>query len=166
MDGTGRDTVIPVVLLLDTAAARRFVDRLPHGVGDLVAVEDRFPVYMAGGTADGLGERAVRAEKSFLVRIENGHQRYFRQVEPLAQQVDPDQHVETSLAQVLHDLYPLQRIDIGMDVAATDTHMVEVFIQLLGHPFGQRRHQYPLLPRLPQADLFHQIVGIHHCSFP
>ena len=57
-------------------------------------------------------------------------------------------------------MHPLQRIDIGMDVAATDTHMVEVFIQLLGHPFGQRRHQNPLVYTGALIDLLDQIVDL------
>ena len=40
-----------------------------------------------------------RAQKPFLVGIENGDQRAFRNVETLAQQVDADQHVESAEAQ-------------------------------------------------------------------
>jgi hypothetical protein len=39
-------------------------------------------------------ERGLAAQKAFLVGVEDGDQRAFRDVEALAQQVDADQRVE------------------------------------------------------------------------
>ena len=50
----------------------------------------------------------VSTAKSLLVRVEDGHQRAFRNVEALAQQVDADQHVEGAEPEIADDLDALQ----------------------------------------------------------
>ena len=58
-----------------------------------------------------------RAQEAFLVGVENRHQRHFGQVEPFAQQVDADEHVELAAAQVAQNLDALERLDVGVQVA-------------------------------------------------
>ena len=70
------------------AAALRLVDGAAHGVRDAVAVQDRRAVQVTRGAPDGLDQAALGAQEAFLVRVEDGHQRHFRQVQALAQQVD------------------------------------------------------------------------------
>jgi hypothetical protein len=60
---------------------------------------------------------ARRTQEAFLVGIEDGHQRHLGNVQPFAQQVDADQHVEFAQAQVADDLDPLHGIDVRMQVA-------------------------------------------------
>jgi hypothetical protein len=72
-----------------------------HGV----CIEDHAAVDVARGAADGLNERGLAAQKAFLVGVEDRDQRAFRDVEALAQEVDPDQRVEgAQLGQLLQRL--------------------------------------------------------------
>ena len=67
-----------------------------------------------------------RAQEAFLVGVENGDQRHFGQVEPFAQQVDADQHVEHAAAQVAQDLDALERVDVRVQVADLDAQLLVV----------------------------------------
>ena len=115
---------------------------------------------MTGGAADGLDQRAAGAQEPFLVGVEHRDQRDFRQVEPLAQQVDADQHVERAAAQVAQDLDPLERVDVRVQVADADAELVIVAGQVLGHPLGERRHQHALVLLGARADLGEEIVHL------
>ena len=75
------------------------------------------PVHVARGAADRLDQRAVGAQEALLVGIEDGHQRDLGQVESLAQQVDPDEHVELAQPEAAQDLHALDRVDVGVEVA-------------------------------------------------
>jgi hypothetical protein len=107
----------------------------------LVGIEDDPALDVARRAADGLDERGLGAQEALLVGIEDRHQRAFGNVEPLAQQVDADQHVEGAQAQVAQDLDALQRVDVGVHVAHADALFVQVFGQVLGHALGQRGDQ-------------------------
>ena len=58
-----------------------------------------------------------RAQEALLVGVEDRDQRHLGQVEPFAQQVDADQHVELAAPQVAQDLDALERLDVGVQVA-------------------------------------------------
>jgi hypothetical protein len=75
------------------------------------------PSIVARGAADGLDERARRAQEALLVGVEDGHQGHLGEVEALAQEVDAHEHVELPAAQVAQDLHALQRVDVGVEVA-------------------------------------------------
>ena len=155
------------------------VDGPLHGPGDLVRVEDGPPFHVPGGPADGLDQGALCAQEAFLVRIENGHQRHFRHVQALTQQVDTHQHVELAQPQVTDNFHPLHGINVRVQVAHLDTVLVEELGEILGHALGEGGHQHPLalfdaLARLAQqvvhlaggrANLdfrVHQASGPHH----
>ena len=90
--------VMPCSALYSSCSSRRrcgLVDGPLHRVGHLVGIEDHLGVDVAGRPADRLHQRRFAAQEAFLVGVEDRHQRHFRQVEPFAQQVDADQHVET-----------------------------------------------------------------------
>ena len=87
-DGLRSDAVLDVVFELALAASSGFIHGLAHGRRDLVRIHDHAAFQVARGPAEGLDERARRTQKAFLVRVQNGHQGDFRQVQPLAQQVD------------------------------------------------------------------------------
>jgi hypothetical protein len=95
-----RDAVFEVVGLLLLAAAIGLGDRALHRAGDLVGIEDDAAVDIARGAADGLDQRGLRAQKAFLVGVENGDQRAFGNVEAFAQQVDADEDVEGAEAEI------------------------------------------------------------------
>ncbi len=106
-----------------------------------------------------ISERA-RAQEAFLVGVEDRDQRHLRNVEPFAQQVDPDEHVELAQAQVADDLDALDRVDVRVQVAHAHAVLVQVVGEVLGHPLGQRRHQHALALVGAQPDLRQQVVDL------
>ena len=68
----------------------------------------------------------LAAQEPLLVGVEDRHQRHLRQVEPLAEQVDADQHVERPLAQLAQDLHPLDRVELGVQPLAPQAGLAEV----------------------------------------
>src|SRR5690606_22033582 len=65
--GLRGDAVLPVVLQLDLPPPAGLLDGRPHGVGDLVGVEDHPAVDVPGRPADGLDEGGLGAEEALLV---------------------------------------------------------------------------------------------------
>jgi len=61
---------------------------------------------------------------------------------------------------LLHDLYPLHRIDIRMDITTTNIHPFEIISQLFSHPFGKCGHQNALIFFSSQVNLLHQIINL------
>ena len=110
--------------------------------------------------ADGLDQRALRAQEAFLVGVEDRHQRHFGNVEPFAQQVDADQHVEFAEAQVADDLHALDRVDVRVQIAHLDAVLGQIVGQVLGHALGQRGHQHALVLVDAQLDLRQQVVDL------
>ena len=159
-DALGRDAVGFIEGQLAGAAALGFVDGALHRTGHAVGIENGSTAHIACGAADGLDQRAIRTQEAFLVGIEYRHQRHFRHVEALAQQVDADQHVEFAEAQIADDFHALHRVDVRMQVAHADAVLVEVLGQILGHALGQGGDQHPFLPLDPQVDLRQQVVDL------
>ena len=92
-----------------------------------VGVKNGAALDVARAAADGLDERGGAAQEAFLIRIENGDQRNFRQVEAFAQEVDADQHVEFAAAQVAQDLDAFERFDFRVQVAAAHADFGKIF---------------------------------------
>ena len=97
-DRLRRDAMLGVVSELQFCRRRFGLSMRPlHRVGHPVGVEDHLGVDVAGRPADRLDQRRFAAQEPLLVRVEDGHERHFGQIEPFAQQVDADEHVERSL---------------------------------------------------------------------
>ena len=156
-----------VVGVLLGAAAIGFADGLAHRIRHAVGVENRAAFDVAGAAAHGLNQRRGAAQIAFLVRIENGHQRNFRQIEAFAQQVDADQHVEFAAAQIAQNAHALERFNFGVQIAAAHADFGEIFGQVLGHALGQRGDQHALVARGAHANFFEQIVHLpfHRAHF-
>ena len=92
------DAVLGVVSDLLCATPVHLGDRTLHRTRHPVGIKDRRAVLVARRAADGLDQRALRPQKSFLVRIQDRDQRHFGHVEAFAQQIDADQHVEFARA--------------------------------------------------------------------
>lgn len=63
--------------MLQGAAPLGLLDRHLHRVGDGIAVENDLAVEVARRAADGLDQRAGRAQEALFIRIQNRHQRHF-----------------------------------------------------------------------------------------
>ena len=79
---------------LNGPAFFRFIDGLLHRAGDLVGIKIDLAGNISGGPAAGLDQGAGGAQKAFLVGIQDGHQAYFRQIQSLPQEIDPDQTIK------------------------------------------------------------------------
>ena len=130
-----------VVLDLLLAAAVGLGDRALHRAGHGVGIEDHLAVDIARGAADGLDQRGLAAQKSFLVGVEDRDQRAFGNVEALAQQIDADQRVERAEPQIADDLDALDGVDIAVHVAHANALLMQIFGEVLGHALGQHRDE-------------------------
>src|SRR5206468_6030135 len=101
-----------------------------------------------------------RAQKSFFICVENRYQRDLRQIQALAQQVNADQDVELALAQTPQDLDPLERVDLRVQIPATDADLRIVLGKVLSHALCQRRDEHTLTPLGAHPDLMEQIIDL------
>ena len=109
-------------------AAVRLGDGAFHAARHLVGVKDDLSIHVARGAPYRLDQRRFRAQKAFLVRIQNGDQRDLRNVQPLAQEVNADQHVERAESKVADDFNALQCVHIGVHI----THLESLLVGVLG----------------------------------
>ena len=72
------------------------------------------------------------AQKAFLVGIQNGDQRHFRQVEAFTEQIHADHRVEFLLAQFAQDFDSFNRIEFRMQPLAAHAFFLEVIRQIFG----------------------------------
>ena len=100
------------------------------------------------------------AQEALLVGVEDRDERHLRQVEPLAQQVDADEDVVLAEPQLADDLDPLERVDLGVEVARLHARLEQVVGQVLGHLLRQRRDEHALARLLALADLVQQVVDL------
>ncbi len=149
-----------VVSVLNGAPALRFVDGAAHGGRDRIGVENDQTVRVSRGAADGLHERGLRAEEALLVRVENGDHRHLRQIKTLAQEVDADEHVKFTEAQVADELHALDGLHIRVHVAHLDAHALQILRQILRHLLRQRRDEHTLVALDSRVDLAEQIVDL------
>ena len=155
-----RDALSRVHCQLSLPPSGGLLDSSFHRIGHPVGIQDCHPVDVAGCTTNGLDQRAIRSEKPFLVSIENRHQRHFRQIEPLAQQVDAHQHMKGAQSQIAQYLDALDGVDLGMQITHLDTVIGQVFAQLFRHALGQRGDEHTLVAPHPQVDLRHQVIDL------
>src|SRR5581483_5975503 len=154
------DAVLAVERHLDLAAALGFGDGRAHRVGHLVRVHEHLAVDVAGRAPDRLDERGLRPQEPLLVGVEDRDQRDLREVEPLAQEVDPDEHVELAQTQISQDLDAMDRIDLGVEVPHPDPHLHQVVGEVLGHLLREGGDEHALAGLRALSDLFHQVVDL------
>ena len=115
------DAVCLIVSVLNLTAAVGLADRALHRARDRVGIHNDLAFGVSRGSADGLDQRGFGAQKALLVGVKNGDKRYLGQVQPLAEQIDADQHVKFAKAQIANDLHTLDRFHVVVDIAHTDT---------------------------------------------
>ena len=149
-----------VKALLFLPAPSGFPKRPFNGPGHGIGIHDGLAVDIAGGAAYGLDQGSLGTQETFLVGIQDRHQGHFRHIQPLAQQVDPHQHVKFPQAQIADDLHAFHRVDIGVQV----THLDPVFRQVVGqvfrHALGQGGDQHPFITLFTQPDFRQQVIHL------
>ena len=133
---------------------------LLHGIGDDVGVHYDEAVDVAGRAPGCLRKGAPGTQEALLVGVEDGHQRYRRDIEALAQQVHAHEDVEQAVLEVFDDLHALGGVHVGVDVAAADAYLGEILVQFLCHSLGQRGDEHPLVPLGPRAYLLDEVVDL------
>ena len=149
-----------IVGVLDLTPALRLAYGYAHRVRLFVSVHDDPPVDVAGGAADGLDQRSLTAQEAFLVRVEDGDERYLGEVEAFAEEVDADEHVELSRTQAADDLDAVQRLYVGVHVARLDVVLEQVVREVLGHLYGKGRDEYTLAVLDALGDLVEEVVDL------
>ena len=114
-----------------------------HGVGDGVGVQHHPPVDVARRPPHGLDQGRRRAQEARLVGVEDGHQLDLGEVEALAEEVDPDQHVVLPQPQVAQELDAGDGVHVGVEVPDPHTQLDQVVGQVLGHLLGQGGDERP-----------------------
>ena len=83
-----------------------------HRAGDPVGIHDHPPVSVARCPADGLDQRGFRPQETLFVRIQNGDQPAFGDIQAFAQKVDPDQYIERPQPQIPQDFNAFDGVDV------------------------------------------------------
>ena len=118
------------------------------------------PLGISRRAAYGLHERGLRAKEPLLVGVQNCDQRNLRNIEPLAEQVDADQHIELVETHRADNLCALQGVDVRVQVADADADFAEISRQILRHALGERRDQNLILLLNLFVDLAEQVVNL------
>jgi hypothetical protein len=129
--------VFAVVLDLFFAAVLGDRKELLDALGLDIGVEDDLAVEMAGGATGRLDEAGGAAEVTFLVGVQDGDERDFREIEAFAEEVDTDEHVELAFAEGAEDFDPFDGVDFAVEVANVDADIAEVIGEFLGGAFGE-----------------------------
>ena len=96
---------------------------------------------MARGASRRLDDGGLAAQKTFFVRVENGDERGFGNVQPFAQEVDADEHVEVAAAQTAQDFDALDRVDVRVQVFRAQAAFPHEFADVLAHALRERRDE-------------------------
>ena len=115
---------------------------------------------MAGAASDGLNERGRDAQISLFVRIQNRHERDFRQIQTFAQQIDSDQHIKFAAPQIAQNLDTVQGLDFRVQVAALHADFRKILGQVFGHALRQGGHQHAFVFLGAHANFLQQVVHL------
>ena len=152
--------VFLVIGFLDAAAAVGFVNGVFHGLCHPVRIHDDVAVFISGGPADDLDHGCFRTEEPFLVGIKNGHQGYFRHIQPFTEQVDAYQYVKNAGPEVTDDFRSFNGGYIGMKV----THLYSCFGEEIGkvfrHFLGECGNEHTLMGLFPLMDFTEQVIHL------
>ena len=126
-----------IISHLDFATTGSFIDGTLHRLGHSVRIHNDMSLTITSSTTNGLDETTLVTKETFLVSIENRYEAHFRNVNSFTEQVDSDQDIKDTQAQVTDNLRPFQGLDIRVHVLDLDTHFLEVVGQVFCHLLGQ-----------------------------
>ena len=149
-----------VKFLLNCTAALGLSNRALHRRGARIRIQNNFTVCISCGTSDCLEHRGFTSQEPLLIRIQNGYQRNFRIVQSFTEQVDANQHIKDTQAQIPNDFHALYRFDIMMQISHTNARVFQIIGQIFCHFDRQRCDQYALFSRCPRVDFSNQIINL------
>src|SRR3989338_8216436 len=162
--GARRDAVLPVVRELDLAAALGFPDRVPDGPGYDVRIDQHFAGHVPGRPADGLDERGLAPQKTFLVGVQDGDERNLRQIQAFPKQVHAHQDVVSAAPgpSAQAGQYPdaVQGLNVAVEIVHLHLTLFKIRGQVLGHFFGQGGHEHALLPSHALRDARDKVIHL------
>ena len=127
VDGLGRNLMRFIISLLLLAATIRFINGALHTIRNAVRIHNDATMSITRRTTNGLDHRGVAAQEALLIRVEDGNQRYLRQVQALAQQVDAYENIEFTSAQAINNLRSFNSGDFRMQVAHPHPGLLKIF---------------------------------------
>ena len=153
-----------VPALLDPTAAIRFGDRHAHRLCHLVGVENHLTADVSCGTSDRLNQCPSTAQEAFFICIEDRDECDLREVNPLSQEVDPNDHVKDTEAQVAQDFNPLERIDLTVEVAHPHARLLQIRGKLFCHALCEGCDDHALLTCDSFLNASHEVIDLS-CSW-
>ena len=149
-----------IVCFLDLTSSLCLFNGQTHGIRHIVRIHDYMAFAVSRSTANGLNEGCLGSQESFLIRIQNCHQRNLRNIQSLSQQVDTHQHIKDIQTHIPDNLRPLQRIHIGMQVTHPDTQFLHIVGQIFRHTLGQGGDQYLMVGCHFFINLTDQVIDL------
>ncbi len=116
-----------------------------HGVSLSIGIHNHLTRNIPCSTPDRLDERALIAQETLLVGIEYGDETDLRKIKTLPQQVDSDEHIEFSFAQIAQDLNALHCSYIRMHVTCTHALIEQVIGKIFGHLLRKGGYKHALI---------------------
>ena len=149
-----------IICHLNCTAALRFIQCQTHGIRNRICIHDNMTFTVSRRTSDGLNQRSFRTKKSFLVRIQNRHQRNLRNIQPLSQKVDSNQYIKHIQTQIPDNFCTLQRINIRMQIFDPNTDLTHIIGQIFCHFLCQCRNQNFMTARCFFIDFADQVINL------
>ena len=134
-----------IISHLDFPTTGSFINSTLHRLSHSVRIHNDMPFAITGSTSNGLDESTLVTKETFLVSIENSYETHFGNVNPFTEQVDSDQDIKDTQAQVTDNLRPFQGLDIRVHVLDLDAHFFEVVGQVFCHFLGQGCDKSPFI---------------------
>ncbi|CEY32938.1 Uncharacterised protein [Streptococcus pneumoniae] len=147
---------------LNFPTAGSFIDSTLHRLGNRVCIHDDMAFTVTSSTSNSLDESTFVAKETFLVSIENSYEAHFRNVNSFTEQVNSDQDIKDTQAQVTDNLRPFQGLDIRVHVLNLDTHFLEVVGQVLCHFLGQSCDKGTLIFFNAGIDFTQEVINLSH----
>ena len=121
-----------------------FINCVLHRLADAICIHDNPAVLVTCSSAYSLNKRGLCTKKSLFVRIQNRNKSDFRNIQSFSKQVNADEHVEFTEAEIPNCLQSLKIIYFRMQISDFDSFISEKSRQVFCHPLGERRDEHSL----------------------
>jgi hypothetical protein len=103
-------------------------------------------MHITRSTPDNLKKRRCRAEKSYLLGIEDSYKGNLWKIESFAEKIYPDDSIGLSEAQISEDLETLDSFDLRVKIADLYAITRKIFSKFFRRFFGNSGYQEALSP--------------------